>query len=180
MANQTELLNLLQATAQGDQKAFRRLYANTSPMLYSLCLRMLKNKEWAEEVLQEAFVKIWHHASEYHQDRGNVSTWLTSIVRYRALDHLRAHKPTDSLDDHLEERTSNEPDPLNWVAKGDELNALELCLDQLTDQQKQLIIMSFVEGLSHQELMQRIPSPLGTIKSWIRRGLQSLRRCLQA
>lgn len=179
MANQAELMNLLQATARGDQQSFRQLYVNTAPKLYSLCLRMLKNREWAEEVLQEAFVKIWHHASEYHQDRGNVTTWLTSIVRYRALDHLRAHKPTDSLDEQALERTSNDPGPLEWLTKGDELNALELCLDQLTDQQKQLIIMSFMEGLTHQELMQRIPSPLGTIKSWIRRGLQSLRRCLQ-
>ena len=179
MADQTELMCLLQATAKGDQEAFRSLYKSTSPKLYSLCLRMLKNKEWAEEVLQEAFVKIWHHASEYHQDRGNVSTWLTSIVRYRALDFLRSHKPMDSLDDQLIELVSNQPGPQDWLAKGDELNALELCLDQLSEQQKQLIVMSFVEGLTHQELVQRVPSPIGTIKSWIRRGLQSLRRCLQ-
>lgn len=180
MENQAELLSLVQATARGDQSAFRSLYASTSPRLFSLCLCMLKNREWAEEVLQEAFVKVWHHASEYHQDRGNVSTWITSIVRYRALDHLRAHKPVESLDDHLDSQPSSEPDPLGWVAHGDELNALQLCLDQLNEQQKQLIVMSFMEGLSHQELMQRVPSPLGTIKSWIRRGLHSLRRCLQA
>ena len=180
MTKQPELLNLVQATARGDQTAFKELYSLTSPNLFSVCLRMLKNKEWAEEVLQEAFVKVWHHASEYHEDRGNVSTWLTSIVRYRALDFLRAHKPAQSLDDTPHEPAYHEADPLNWMARGDEMNALQLCLEQLSDQQKQLIVMSFIEGLTHSELMERVPSPLGTIKSWIRRGLQSLRRCLQS
>lgn len=179
MATQPELVNLVRSTARGDQIAFKELYSETSPRLFSLCLRMLKDREWAEEVLQEAFVKVWHYASEYHEDRGCVTTWLTSIVRYRALDHLRAHKATESLDNQLTEQVSSEADPLQWLTRGDEINALELCLDQLTDQQKQLIVMSFIEGLTHQELMQRIPTPLGTIKSWIRRGLQSLRRCLQ-
>ncbi len=180
MADQAELLPLLQATALGDQSAFRDLYQKTSPRLYSLCLQILKNKAWAEEVLQEAFVKIWHHACEYHQDRGQVSTWLTSIVRYRALDFLRAHKPTEDLEPETMNLASNLPGPLENVTLDKDLRALELCLDQLEEQQKQLIVMSFVEGLTHRQLMQRNPLPLGTIKSWIRRGLQSLRRCLQS
>ncbi|WP_198043369.1 sigma-70 family RNA polymerase sigma factor [Ketobacter nezhaii] len=179
MADQAELMRLLQATACGDQIAFRQLYEKTSPALMGLCMRMLKDRASAEEVLQEAFVKIWYHASEYHEERGKVSTWLTSIVRYRALDFLRARHPQDTSDELLPENASEEPGPLRWAVAGDEMNALQLCLEQLSGEQKQLIVLSFIEGLTHQELMQRVESPLGTIKSWIRRGLQSLRRCLE-
>jgi len=178
MAEQAELMRLLQATAQGNQQSFQHLYELTAPKLYALCLRMLKSKEKSEEVMQEAFVKVWHHASEYHQDRGQVSTWLTSIVRYRALDRIRSQKPTESLDDDYDQKASDELGPLEWAIKGNEMNDLEACLDELNDQQKEAIVLSFIEGLTHQELTERTESPLGTIKSWIRRGLQSLKRCL--
>ncbi len=179
MADQAELMRLLQATARGDEHAFRQLYEKTSPTLLGLCIRMLKDRAKAEEVLQEAFVKIWHHAAEYHEERGKVSTWLTSIVRYRALDFLRAqpHLEQDGAD--LPDAASDEPGPLQWLVSGDEMNALQGCLEQLSGEQKQLIVLSFIEGLTHQQLTERLESPLGTIKSWIRRGLQSLRRCLE-
>jgi RNA polymerase sigma-70 factor (ECF subfamily) len=180
MADQAELMRLLQATACGDHNAFRQLYEMTSPALLGLCMRMLKDRSTAEEVLQEAFVKIWHYASEYHEERGKVSTWLTSIVRYRALDFLRAQRSQESIDDLLQEKASEERGPLQWAVAGDEMNALQLCLEQLSGEQKQLIVLSFIEGLTHQELVQRVESPLGTVKSWIRRGLQSLRRCLES
>jgi len=178
MAEQAELMRLLQASAQGNQQSFERLYQLTAPNLFGLCLRMLKSKERAEEVLQEAFVKVWHHASEYHQDRGQVTTWLTSIVRYRALDQIRSQKPTEPLSDDYQQEASDAPGPLDWTIKGTELNELQGCLDELNGQQKEAIILSFIEGLTHQELTERTDSPLGTIKSWIRRGLQSLKRCL--
>jgi len=178
MAEQAELLRLLQASAQGNQQSFEKLYQLTAPNLFGLCLRMLKRRDWAEEVMQEAFVKVWHHASEYHQDRGQVNTWLTSIVRYRALDRIRSQKPTEALDESHEQKASDAPGPMDWAVKGTEMNALEACLDELNDNQKEAIVLSFIEGLTHQELTERTESPLGTIKSWIRRGLQSLKRCL--
>lgn len=179
MADQAELMRLLQATARGDEQAFRKLYEKTSPALLGLCMRMLKDRNKAEEVLQEAFVKIWYHAAEYHEERGRVSTWLTSIVRYRALDALRSQLPQHSADAEMLETASDEPGPLQWLVTGDEMNAFQGCLEQLSGEQKQLIVLSFIEGLTHQQLTQRVDSPLGTIKSWIRRGLQSLRRCLE-
>jgi len=178
MAEQAELMRLLQATAQGNQQSFEQLYQLTAPNLFSMCIRMLKNRDSAEEVMQEAFVKVWHHASEYHQDRGQVSTWLTSIVRYRALDRIRSQKPTEPLDDDHDQTESDALGPLEWTIKGTEMNELEACLDELNDRQKEAIVLSFMEGLTHQELTERTESPLGTIKSWIRRGLQSLKRCL--
>ncbi|ARU54257.1 MAG: sigma-70 family RNA polymerase sigma factor [Pseudomonadales bacterium] len=179
MAEQAELMKLLQGTALGDQNQFAELYKITSPALFGLCIKMLKRRDWAEEVLQEAFIKVWHHASEYHPDRGAVSTWLTSIVRYRALDRLRVIKPTEMLDEQLDYEESGTPTPLTAASLGQELNALQLCLDELSDEQKDVIVLSFMEGLTHQELTARVSRPLGTVKSWIRRGLQSLRRCLE-
>jgi RNA polymerase sigma-70 factor (ECF subfamily) len=180
MADQLILQGLLQNTARGDRSAFESLYQETSSQLFGVCLRILRNRAAAEEVLQDAFEKIWHHASEYHQDRGNVSTWLTSIVRYRALDYLRRLKPTESLDETHGDVASDQAGPLDWAVTGAEMNALQLCLNELNDEQKQVIVMSFLEGLSHSELVQRVSSPLGTVKSWIRRGLLSLRRCLES
>ncbi len=174
-----ELQSLLQGTARGDQDAFAALYQATSARLFGVCLRILRNRAAAEDVLQDAFVKIWHHASEYHSERGTVLTWLTTIVRYRALDYLRRVKPEDELDEQHEEVVSERDGPFDWAVSGAEMEGLSLCLDELNDSQRQVIVLSFLEGLTHPELVKRVQSPLGTVKSWIRRGLQSLRRCLE-
>ncbi len=179
MADQLELQSLLHATAHGNHTAFETLYQSTSSQLFGICLRIIKDRSRAEEVLQEAFVKVWHNASEYHADKGSVLTWLTSIVRYRALDYLRSIKPTDTLDNTHEDRPSEQRGPLDWAVTGKEMDALQLCLQELNEDQKQVIVMSFLEGMTHNELVERVRSPLGTVKSWIRRGLQSLRTCLE-
>ena len=124
-------------------------------------------------------MKVWHNASEYHADKGSVLTWLTSIVRYRALDYLRSIKATDLVDGSHEDRLSEECGPLDMAVTGKEMDALQLCLQELNEDQKQVIVMSFLEGMTHNELVERVRSPLGTVKSWIRRGLQSLRVCLE-
>lgn len=179
MTEQPELQALLHATAMGNQDAFATLYEQTSSQLFGICIRITKDKSRAEEVLQEAFVKIWHHASEYHSDRGSVLTWLTSIVRYRALDYLRSIKPTEELNKTHEDHQSEQRGPLDWAVSGKEMEALQVCLNDLSEDQKQVIVMSFIEGMTHNELVERVRSPLGTVKSWIRRGLQSLKVCLE-
>lgn len=179
MAEQIELQNLLHATAMGNHSAFETLYQQTSSQLFAVCVRITRDRSRAEEVLQEAFVKIWHHASEYHVDRGSVLTWLTSIVRYRALDYLRSIKPTETLDKSHEDRPSEQRGPLDWAVTGKEMDALQLCLNELSEEQKQVIVMSFIDGMTHNELVEHVRSPLGTVKSWIRRGLHSLRACLE-
>ncbi len=167
------LLPLLCATAQGDKNAFSSLYQQTSGKLFAISLNMLTNRAHAEEALQDAFIKIWHNASEYNASKGTVISWMISIVRYRSLDSLRYHKvrKEQSLGD---DEYENESIDVNY----DEETKLVNCIEQLEPQQKQAIHLAYYKGLSHSELVDHIETPLGTVKSWIRRGLMQLQRCL--
>ncbi|MER2491815.1 RNA polymerase sigma factor [Catenovulum sediminis] len=170
-----EHLKLLQATAESNQEAFAQLYEATSAQMYAVSLKMLKRKEWAEEAVQEAYVKIWHNASEYQTGKGTVLTWMVSIVRYRALDMLRYHKVRGESE--LFEGDGDSlfnPDGLAEQVP----EKLAECIDELDSEQRQAIHLAYFNGLSHGEVGLHLQSPLGTIKSWIRRGLQSLQRCL--
>ncbi|WP_438862355.1 sigma-70 family RNA polymerase sigma factor [Neptunicella sp.] len=170
-----QLLKLLSSTAQGDKHAFAKLYQATSGQLYAVALKMLNQKELAEEALQEAYVRIWHNAADYQQGKGTVLTWMISIIRYRALDLMRykkVRKEEELTDQHID-TTASMP-----VITDAEHQQLEKCMDELDEQQKQAIHLAYFNGLSHHEVVKHLNSPLGTIKSWIRRGLQSLQRCL--
>ncbi|WDE08018.1 sigma-70 family RNA polymerase sigma factor [Thalassomonas viridans] len=178
-----EYFSLLSATSQGDKRAFSLLYQATAGKLFALCLKILGNKAYAEEALQDAFVKIWHNAGEYQSAKGAVMTWMTSIVRYRCLDMLRQKKvrkeqvldearvaaksDNPSLSGHLDDELSYEKN-----------SKLADCMNALDQQQKQAIHLAYFKGFSHHEVVQHINSPLGTVKSWIRRGLLQLQRCL--
>lgn len=168
-------LALIGAIAQGDKKAFSQLYQATSKQLYAISLKMLSRKELAEEALQEAYVRIWHNASEYRLGKGTVLTWMVSIVRYRALDILRYHKIRK--EDDLVEVDSLELESLDSISDSEQL-LLDECLQQLDLQQRQAIYLAYFNGCSHKEVVKHLNNPLGTIKSWIRRGLMSLQSCL--
>ncbi|GAB3035623.1 sigma-70 family RNA polymerase sigma factor [Bowmanella dokdonensis] len=169
-----ELFPLLCATADGKREAFTRLYSITSGQLYAVALKMLKHRELAEEATQDAFIKIWHGASSYQRSKGTVLTWMVSIVRYRALDLMRYHNIRNEvvLDAENQAPATQMPLPTS------ERRRLAECLDELDQQQRQAIHLAFYGGLSHQEVVAHLDTPLGTVKSWIRRGLQSLQRCL--
>lgn len=180
MAEQEELARLLQATARGDRQAFARLYELTAPKLLGAGVHMLKRRELAEDVLQDLFVKVWHRASEYHAERGGVLTWLYSVQRYLALDKLRAQRPTAELDEEVSNTLAFDgPDPSMLAMSSDMAARVHQCLDTLTDVQRRSVTLAFFEGLTHTELTQKLQMPLGTVKSWIRRGLLSLQKCLE-
>lgn len=168
-----DLLPLLCSTAQGDKHAFANLYQQTSGKLFAITLNMLTNRAHAEEVLQEAFIKIWHNASEYNSSKGTVISWMISIVRYRSLDALRYNKVRK--EQSLGDDDINEHDIEVSYAEN---TKLVNCIEQLEPQQKQAIHLAYYKGLSHSELVEHIDTPLGTVKSWIRRGLVQLQRCL--
>tara|TARA_R110000772_G_scaffold41760_20_gene97210 strand:+ start:4515 stop:5060 length:546 start_codon:yes stop_codon:yes gene_type:complete len=173
---QDPMLNLLSATAQGDKAAFAELYQASSKQLYAVSLKMLKRKELAEEALQEAYVRIWHNAAQYRAGKGTVLTWMISIARYRALDILRYHAVRKEED--LSENdggTQLTSEPMTETQQG----LLEKCMAALEVQQRQAIHLAYFNGMSHHEVTAHLDLPLGTVKSWIRRGLQSLQRCLK-
>lgn len=180
MAEQEELARLLQATARGDRQAFARLYELTAPKLLGAGVYMLKRRELAEDVLQDLFVKVWHRASEYHAERGGVLTWLYSVQRYLALDKLRAQRPTQELDEDMSDTLAFEgPDPATMAMSNEMAARVHKCLDTLSAEQRRSVTLAFFEGLTHAELTQKLQIPLGTVKSWIRRGLISLQKCLE-
>jgi RNA polymerase sigma-70 factor, ECF subfamily len=175
------LMELLARTALADQAAFEALYRMTSPPLDAVAMRILRESAAAEEVLQESFVNVWHHAGSYVAARSQPLTWLTSIVRNRCLDRLRKHDvDTVSIDDedHAMTIADRSPLPLDLLLSGAEAGAVRRCVEALDAGQKQAIALAFYQGLSHSELARHLKQPLGTVKSWIRRGLERLKACL--
>jgi len=179
-----ELALLLGRTALADQAAFAELYRQTSSHLYAVALRMLRDKAAAEDALQEAFVSVWHHAGSYVAAKSRPQTWLTSIVRNRCLDLLRRRVPdtmtlTRDDDDAEIDLPATGPTPVELLLAGADAAMVRTCVDTLDGGQKQAIALAFFQGLSHSELAAQLQEPLGTVKSWIRRGLERLKSCLE-
>jgi RNA polymerase sigma-70 factor, ECF subfamily len=175
------LMELLARTALADHRAFADLYRLASPHLYAVALRILRESAAAEEVLQESFVNVWHHAGSYVAAKSQPLTWLTSIVRNRCLDQLRRREvDTVTMDDeeHAMTIADESPTPLELLLSGADAHAVRGCVEQLDAGQKQVIALAFYHGLSHSELARHLAQPLGTVKSWVRRGLERLRACL--
>ena len=175
----SELSVLLAACARGDKHAFRQLYDTQSPHLYGVALRITRDAALAADALHDALIQVWQNAGRFDALRGRAEAWLTSLVRYRALDMVRARR-RELLTGEPPERADDAPDALAALASSDEAKALHRCLETLEADKRRLIASAFVEGYSHAELAQRLGLPLGTVKSWIRRGLEALKRCLES
>lgn len=175
MIDNDQIEPLLGRVALRDRKAFQELYTATSAHLLGAAMRILSSRAQAEEALQDGFVQIWQNASSYNPDKARASTWMTSIVRYRALDMVRRLGRETPLDDVQEGAM---PESTVWH-DADQEPRLEPCMNELGDSQRLCVSLAFVEGYSHQELSTRLDTPLGTIKSWIRRSLAQLKECLE-
>ena len=183
MDSQTAALSsvgvLIEAVGGGSQAALKRLYELESKRLYGIALRIVRRPEIASDVLQEAFVQIWQNAAAFSAERGVAAAWLTGIVRFRALDAVRkTGREVLSGDPGLGDEPL-EPDVIEKIGASAEAEALRRCLKLLDEEQQRCILLAFVDGMSHSEIAERIKAPLGSVKSWIRRGLLSLRRCLE-
>lgn len=180
-ADPAELAQLLQRCGLRDRSAFRALYQAVAPQLYGLVLRIVRSEPLAADVVHDAFVKIWQRAGDYRPGRGSPFTWMATVARNRAIDCLRsAHRssPHLSLDvPAAPELMSPEPDPgQQWAEL--EGRRLRECLERLSPAQRQAIALAYLRGLTHEEIAGHVDQPLGTVKSWIRRGLIRLRDCL--
>jgi RNA polymerase sigma-70 factor (ECF subfamily) len=173
------LEQLLGRAALGERGAFQELYHATAPKLFGVALRILRREDWAEEVLQECYVSVWRHAADYRPGLAAPMTWMTSIVRNRCLDWLRRPNPEPLDDEALQEIESGNPGPLALLEQGRDSATLARCLRGLESKQRQAIALAFFDGLSHAELAQHLRAPLGTVKTWVRRGLAKLRTCLE-
>ena len=175
-----ELAALLPRVAAGDRAAFRRLYDLQAPRLYAVALRVTRQAPLAADAVHDAFLQVWRNAGRFEAARGSPEGWLLSLVRYRALDIARRRGREMSQDDlDLPEPVDEDPDPLQRLASSRDAAALHACLRQIEADRRRLLLLAFVDGLSHSEVAERVSMPLGTVKSWIRRSLQSLRLCLE-
>ena len=172
---------LLAAVARGDREAFATLYRTTSGLLLAICLKMLRDRAEAEDVLQDVFVTVWHKAPQFDATRSAAMTWLASIARNRAIDRLRAAPRLAST--AAIELAESVPDPAPSAdATADsarQRTRLDECFRELEPRRRSLIRVAFFEGITYEELAARVNAPLGSVKSWIRRGLAQLRVCLE-
>lgn len=171
------LQRLLAACADGDTGAFRMLYRATSATLYGIVKRLVRREDWAADVLQEGYWRIWRHAGEYNPARGAAMTWMISIARHAALDRLRAARrqgAREEISEQIPEQISEE------AAEFERARDIRTCLKGLDPPARRAILLAYYHGYSHAELAEQMAAPLGTVKSWIRRGMSRLAACLEA
>ena len=174
-----DLEGLVAESANGDHAAFQRLYELQAPRLYGLALRMTRDAGMAADALHDAMLQAWQKAARYDASLGSVEAWLVGLLRYRTIDLIRRYGRERPGLDAPDEEVDPEPDPLARLVSTDEGSALHRCLQALEERYRRVVVLSFMDGLSHTELAERLTAPLGTVKSWIRRGLLTLRECLE-
>lgn len=187
MDNTTEsdgqLEALLERCAARDRSALEALYRLTSPRLLGCLLRILRRRALADEALQDLFVQVWQRADQFDAHRGRAWTWLVSMARYRAIDILRREREDTTDPTVLADTVESTPGADDPDAAEDSLVAsrnLEYCLQQLGNEQRDSIRLAFIEGRAHPDVAAALNRPLGSVKSWIRRGLVALKECIEA
>ncbi len=180
----SHLIALIDRVALADDSALRELYDLTSSKLYGVAVRVVTNREWAEDVLQEAYLNIWRIAADYKATLSPPMAWMALVVRSRGLDFLR--RRTAERADHMRELddvisdtvAGDSPNPMDTADASQQARELHRCLDQLDNKQREVVSLAYLRDLSHGELAEQLKLPLGTVKTWIRRGLEQLRGCM--
>ena len=186
-----ELAALLARAGLGDRAAFATLYERTSAHLLAVVLRINRDRAQAEDILQEVYVNVWRAAQGFDAAQSQPLTWLTSIARNRAIDSLRRqqtqprvqtlHASDDDEDPDVYDTVADDAaGPLELLSQASDARALSNCMQGLSAQQRQSVALAFFDGLSHGEVAEKLKQPLGTVKSWVRRALLSLKGCLES
>ena len=183
-----ELQAQLARVALGDKTAFERLYRMTSAHLFGVALRILNQRDAAEDVLQEAFVNVWRQAGSYRAATSQPMTWLITIVRNKALDVVRSaaarhetEMPTGEDGEAMDipdDRQGLANEPLGLLEQAVDALRIRRCMDGLDAAHRQCLALAYYRGMSHSEVAAHVNAPLGSVKAWVRRGLERLKRCL--
>ncbi|WP_110666942.1 sigma-70 family RNA polymerase sigma factor [Salinicola halophilus] len=172
------LVEQLEAIARGDEHAFESLYRATSPHLYAQLLRIVRQEAAAQDCLQQVYLRVWQAAGQYDVARARPMTWLSTMTRNMAIDWIRRQRPQEADSESIIEALPGEGDIEHESHVGQQAEVLQQCLSELTPQQRQTLELAFFEGLTHHDLAARLVTPLGTVKSWVRRGLERLKACM--
>jgi RNA polymerase sigma-70 factor (ECF subfamily) len=182
LENTAELALLIERCGAGEAGALEQLYKKTSAQLFGVLLRILVRRDLAQEALQDVYVSIWRNAKDYRATRGAVFTWMVSIARNRAIDIKRSRKHEVHFADPVEyvpEDADGRDSDLAAIAGHDaDARRLKDCLQQLKLEQRNAVCLAYMNGLTHDEVAGALKAPLGTVKSWVRRGLESLKGCI--
>lgn len=168
------------ACARGERFALRALYEREARWLLGVAMRIVRDREQAEDVLHDAFLQVWQHAATYRPELGSARGWLYTIVRHRALRAVREPHRLQPLDpqDLAELSDTRQAELGSAEDRGLDADSLERCLQRLDEMRRACVMHAFVDGYTHEQIAERLRTPLGTVKSWIRRGLASLKECM--
>jgi len=178
MPQEATLADLLRAVATHDKTALRAVYLREQTRLFGVAMAILRDRDAAADALQTAFLRVWERAGQFDRARGEAGAWLAGIVRFAALDAARLRGREVLTDDPGLGDAAVEPEAFDRLSAAQDGARLRDCLAGLEEKHRTGIVLAFVHGLSHAQLAARLNEPLGTVKSWIRRGLLSLRECL--
>ena len=179
MLTPEEISRLLASVALHDRSAFDTLYQHTSAKLFGVVLRLLKNGAEAEDALQEIYVKVWQRADQYAVSRASAMSWLIAIARNHAIDRLRTRRATYEELDEANAVADETPGPEALAEAGGERKRIEICMQRLEDRVANAVRGAYLDGYSYQELADRHAVPLNTMRTWLRRSLLKLRKCLE-
>src|SRR4030088_3370390 len=179
MLTPAELVGLIAAVAKGDQAAFERLYAATRANLFGVVLRILRRQDLAEEVIQEAYVKIWNGAGQFNPGLSSPITWRAAIARNRAIDGVRKRSELSIEEEPAAmEVAADSPDPLARREISEELKRLLECVGRLQPDRQKLVLLAYYNGWSREQLATKFETPMNTFKTWLRRSMMDIRECL--
>lgn len=175
-----EVATLINRVAIGDRQAFALLYQRTSPKLFSICLRILRDRTEAEEALQEIYIKVWQRAKTFATGAGSPTTWLAAIARNHSIDTMRSRKPiAEDIADNYDLADDTVLSPEQQVVITDEGRRIDRCMEELDAAHARAVRRAYVEGLSYVELADELQAPLNTVRTWLRRSLMKLRECME-
>ena len=180
-AHRREALNeALGRVAGGDREALRDVYDQTSSRVFGTIIRIVRDRERAEDLVQDVYLLVWERAGRFDPAKGSAITWMCTIARNISLNELRkSGRDRDLTEDPFPDVGVRDVTPADdWLCEMEDCEALARCLEELQDNQRSSILMAFFDGFTHSELAAKLKTPIGTVKSWIRRGLADLRGCL--
>jgi len=179
LTTQKDIANLIVKVALRDRAAFNCLYQHTSPKIFGVLISILKEKAEAEDALQDIYIKIWQRADRYAPSRASPMSWLISIARNHAIDCLRSNKRRRDRLNLAEMEPEAVPTPETDVILSSEYQRLNNCLQQLDADRASAVRSAYLEGYSYKELADKHEVPLNTMRTWLRRSLIQLRKCLE-
>lgn len=175
-----QLDGLIGSVAKGDEAAFAELYQVSSSKLFAVALRILRNREAAEEVLQESYFRVWEKAADFNPALASPLTWMAAIVRNRCIDEIRRKVPRGSPDESLlENLESDDEHPIVGLERQEDVQRLMRCMEGLEPEKKQMVRLAYLDGMSREDLAVKFGRPEGTIKTWLYRSLAQLKGCLE-